>query len=45
MYANTWFGMDFSRCLTYVAKRPRAPSTCLSVGLSWVHPDVALAAS
>jgi hypothetical protein len=24
IYANTWFGIDFARCLTYVAKCPGA---------------------
>jgi hypothetical protein len=35
MYAKTWFGIDFARCLTYVAKRPGASFSKSISGYRW----------
>jgi hypothetical protein len=32
MNAKTWFGMDFARCLTYIAKHPGASINRLTNG-------------
>jgi hypothetical protein len=43
MKASTWFGIDFAKCLTYVARCTGLLSACLLETLTWARPDVVLA--